>query len=480
MKLLDEETAKKLNFTRTLSLLKLSCDFTSQILPIDEFLSTIELTTQYDNIESCLVVIKNEKLYAKLIGIFHEFKNIKATIEHIENSVSLDETELFEIKNFSFFCSSLLSQPLPDLIGIDIEDLSDVYKLLDPEKSGTTAFCIYNSFSKELENIRKEKEKIEKKVYIVKSYERDKLMIKFSALSEKENGEELKVCKELTRKLSKYSKSLKNNLFAVAKLDFTLAKARLAVDYNMTRPKLLKHNTIEMVSGFHPIVKYEVEKRHGQFYDVSICCKRGTTVITGANMGGKTVSLSTIALNYVFASMGFFSFSEKFSFFPSGPVAFISDTTGSVENGLSSFGTEVISLKKVLEKVKMGEVGLVIIDEFSRGTNPSEGSCLVKALVNFLNTKNVVSIMTTHYDGVSSYAKVHYQVKGLKNVDFKRIDLASKSYNEYISVISEHMDYTLEKVEIEKVPKDAFNICSFFGIDEEILNEAKKFMHEKL
>lgn len=476
MKLIDDEVAEKINYYRAISLLKLSSDLSFEVFSKEEFNTPAQLSLEYDNIEKCFEVIKNSRCYARTLGILHQFRNITSSVERIENSITLDETELFEIKNFCYLCNSLLNVGMVTLKGVQVKKLNLPFSLLDIENSGTASFSIYDGYSEKLAKIRKEKALIESRIYKVSAKEREKLLIEFTRLSQLETDEELKVCKDLSEKLKKFNDEFKANLYAVAKIDILIAKAKLAIDYKMTRPKILDNNEIVIKNGYHPIVKYEVEKRQQKFYKITLNCKKGATVITGANMGGKTVALSTVALNFVFASMGFFAFAGEFRFCPSGNVSYISDTQGSVENGLSSFGTEVISLKKVLERLKENDGGLVIIDEFSRGTNPAEGSSLVKALVKYLNEKNTVSILSTHYDGVSKFANLHYEVRGLKNVDFSKFDIKSKHYSQYLSMIAEHMDYTIEKVEKDEVPKDAFNICSLFNIDDDILKNAKVFL----
>ena len=84
-------------------------------------------------------------------------------------------------------------------------------------------------------------------------------------------------------------------------------------------------------------------------------------------------------------------------------------------------------------------------------------------------------MISTHYDEEIENVD-HYQVIGLKNVNFEKlkykIDL-NKSKG--IKILQENMDYRLEKVNDKKVPKDALNICSLLGLDKEVLDIAKKY-----
>ena len=83
--------------------------------------------------------------------------------------------------------------------------------------------------------------------------------------------------------------------------------------------------------------------------------------------------------------------------------------------GLSSFATEIVSLKEPLSRID--ERGLVLLDEVGRGTNPSQGLALYSALLaHYLESRESGStvIATTHYHGLADMLGVpHWQVRGL-------------------------------------------------------------------
>nr|MBK5236046.1 hypothetical protein [Clostridium sp.] len=161
-------------------------------------------------------------------------------------------------------------------------------------------------------------------------------------------------------------------------------------------------------------------------------------------------------------------------------IHFVSDDMQSISKGLSTFGAEIIKLKEVVECAKR-ENGFIALDEFARGTNPKEGYYLMKALSIYLSKFKSVSLISTHYDGVVQENMEHYQVIGLKNVDFNslkyKIDL-NKTHS--VEIIQEHMEYKLEKVSKEnKVPKDALNIAVLLGLENGIVDIAKSFYNEE-
>ena len=58
-----------------------------------------------------------------------------------------------------------------------------------------------------------------------------------------------------------------------------------------------------------------------------------------------------------------------------------------------------------------------LLDEFARGTNPDEGALIVQAVTRYLNDVNAISLLTTHYDKVAEFARTHYQIIGLRDID---------------------------------------------------------------
>jgi len=364
---------------------------------------------------------------------------------------------------------------------VRINSLDEIISLLDPQKNGISTFYVYDEYSKTLKNTRQKKKQMEKEIFAAKTDEESSnLRKKRLDLVIEEEEEELRIRKELTLEISKRTELINQNIKAIGKLDFLIAKANLALSYNGSRPEICEKMEIKFSEAFNPEIKEILKKGKKLFTPVSIDLVGGTTIITGANMGGKSVTLKTIVLNLLLGQMGFFVFAKKSKFPILNFIYFVSDDMQSISKGLSTFGAEIIKLKEVVECAKR-ENGFISLDEFARGTNPKEGYYLVKALCKYLTNFKSVSLISTHYDGVTQDNMVHYQVTGLKNVDFdelrNKIDL-NKTHS--VEIIQEHMEYKLEKVSKEnKVPKDALNIAALLGLDEKIVDLAKGLYKEE-
>lgn len=443
------------------------------------------LVRELDNLENVIELMKEHKdSFSNIERLLRKVKDIRNSVKRAMDGETLDEVELYEIKYFSMIIEELkevVDELNLSIEGIEFEYLTDVLNILDPEKKRISTFYVYDNYSEKLKEIRIKKGEIEKRICCSNDEDEiEKLKAQRLEFVIQEEEEELRIRKELTAKIVKYGEKILNDISCIGKLDFIIAKAKLSTRYGAIRPTIVEDMEIELKEAFNPQIKDILLSKGKIFTNQSIEIKGGTTVITGANMGGKSVTLKTIVLNILLGQMGFFVFAESAKFPILDFIYFISDDMQSVSKGLSTFGAEIIKLKEVVESVKRGN-GFVALDEFARGTNPKEGFYLVKSLAVYLNKFETMSIISTHYDGVVCDDMDYYQVIGLKNMDFEKlkykIDL-NKTHS--VEIIQEHMEYKLERVSKEnKVPKDALNISMLLGLEKEIIDIAKTYYKEE-
>lgn len=350
---------------------------------------------------------------------------------------------------------------IPALEGMEIQSMEESLNLLDPSGRRLPAFSVENAFAPALERVRAEKALVEGRLRQAEGTERDGLMACRRSLVERENQLELEARKGLTMSLLRQRESLLAAMEAVGRLDLLLAKARLARRFSCCRPEITKQPRVEAVDMVHPEAAAYLGERGGSFTAVSLTLERGTTVITGANMGGKSVSMKSLTLNLLLAQTGFFTFAGAFSAPLFHSVCLICTDRQSVEQGLSSFGAEMSALGAVLREEK-DKFFYIALDEFARGTNPREGAALARALAEYLGRLNCVALMTTHYDGVSDAARRHYRVAGLGALDTAALHKDGAP----LEHLSRLMDYHLiEAKPGEPCPRDALRVCRLLDLD---------------
>lgn len=487
VKFLDSEQRKQVGFSFIIDNLEVMTAFgieeKKSIKPFKSFEEN-KLRDEFNNIELMIQSLKlNEHTIGEIERVFCKVKDVRNTVKRCSENITLDDVELYEIKYFSILMKELKEayEALnTNIKTIKFNSLSEVLNILDPEDKKISTFYIYDSYSETLKNIRAEKRRLEEQIY----KERDSdnvVLLKNERLNTVllEEAEELKIRKQLTEKLSGYVLLLMENINSIGNLDFLIAKAKLAIKYKGIKPEIKASMEISFKDMINPEVSEHLLRKNKAFTPLTIELKNGTTLITGANMGGKSIALKTVVLNLLLGLCGFYVFAKRASFPIMNFIYFISDDMQSVSQGLSTFGAEIVKLKEVIDSIKK-ECGFVALDEFARGTNPKEGYYLVKSLCKYLNTQGSISLISTHYDGVADDTMTHYQVIGLKNINFNmlkaKIDLNKLKS---IDIIQENMEYRLEKVSVkDEVPKDALNISVLLGLQEEVIDMAKKLYEE--
>jgi len=290
--------------------------------------------------------------------------------------------------------------------------------------------------------------------------------------------QELIVRETLSGEIGGYSKELLDNCEKIGELDIAVSKAVYALKSNCTTPEIVEEHVIEITEGRHLQVEELLNSKNRDYCPISITLSDGVTCITGANMGGKTVSLKLVGLVSLLAQNAFFVPCQKAVIGLSNYMQILIGDNQSLERGLSSFGSEMEVLKEILDNRK--DRSLFLIDEIASGTNPLEGFALTKSLVVYLKDKPYISLITTHFDSVAEGGDVNnMQVVGLANADFDKLDreIRYSEKRERINIISKYMDYRLDQVtKDKKVPKDALNIAKMLGINEEIIENAKKYL----
>lgn len=438
------------------------------------------LKTELDNLQK---LVENRAAYKMEVRtmqrIFMQMKNIRLALKKA-GEMPLSEIELFEIKNFLLCTENAKKQQVYLSAKLDLEDLAyrdtlEALELLDPDGRRIPTFSVYDSYSEELRNIRARKKEIETAFSKAEGEEYDALKEKRRLVVVEEEAEEQRIRADLTKRLQPFLADMEKNMETTARWDLLLEKAALAARGVTAKPVISK-DELELKQAVNPYVEKMIRERGGSFTPIDIALKKGTTVITGANMGGKSVALQTIALNTVLALCGFYVYAQEARIPHFADIRLISEDMQSVSRGLSSFGAEVMQLEEAVRASEQA-FSFIIFDEFSRGTNPHEGEALVRAVVRFFNEGDGMALLVTHYDHVAEYAAAHYQVKGLADMDPEQVktEIAAAGEGSGVSVIAAHMNYGLFRVTDQKdCPREALNICRLLGLDERIMKLAEE------
>ena len=125
-------------------------------------------------------------------------------------------------------------------------------------------------------------------------------------------------------------------------------------------------------------------------------------IITGANAGGKTVSLKTLGLLTLMAQCGIpIPAKEGSEIAVFGKIFADIGDEQSLQDNLSTFSAWVQTISKILEEADQSS--LVLMDEVGGGTDPTEGAALAMALIDGLRARRAKIVVTTHLHLLKAY-----------------------------------------------------------------------------
>ncbi|MBR5102669.1 MAG: DNA mismatch repair protein MutS, partial [Muribaculaceae bacterium] len=369
-------------------------------------------------------------------------KDIGTTIKNLEHKATLDDIELFEIKHLAILAvdvKKLLRQHGLDQ-AVDVPDLDEVISILDPDGLKIASFYIYDSYCEELKELRAKMRQMPE--------QNDFLLVEASEI-------ELKVRTDLSKQLHRFAPDIRRALLALADVDIYLAKALQMKQMGLCFPVITSDGCTRYEGLFHPQVKESLAAVGRTYQPVDISFDQRPTLITGANMGGKTVVLKTLTLCQYLFQFGFGIPASSAAIDVKSKVFFCIGDEQSVEKGLSSFAAEMKSIDAVIKASRSERNILALIDEPARTTNPTEGAALVTALLKVLAGASMSLIVTTHYDIEPGDSRC-LRVKGFDNGV---------------------MNYSLVEVHDGEAPHEALNIAQSLDIDPQWIALAREIVN---
>lgn len=231
------------------------------------------------------------------------------------------------------------------------------------------------------------------------------------ALQIDEREEVEAVLKALSVRIGSISGQMTEDEELLAELDALYAKAEYSYAHKCAMPKVNDRGVIRIVKGRHPLIDKNkvvpVSLELGESYNFLL--------LSGANTGGKTVTMKTVGLFCAMAACGLFlpaCEGTSVSVFD-GVFCDIGDSQ-SIEESLSTFSSHISNIAAICDRAN--SKSLALIDELGGGTNPDEGQALAKAVVKHLLDCGAKGIVTTHFTPLKEFA---YTLKGIENASME-------------------------------------------------------------
>lgn len=228
--------------------------------------------------------------------------------------------------------------------------------------------------------------------------------------------ERRKVIKDLCQKVTTHAKKLDDALIIMARLDAAQAVGKWGIQNNCVFAS--NNNKKEpCLSGtknsrtFYRDQKFSlIDARHlliSNAVPITIDIEHGKNIliITGANAGGKTVALKTLALLCALNQAGF-CIPVTQAALPIFDNIFIDiGDEQSISENLSTYTAHIKNLVYIVNHAT--KHSLCILDELGSGTDATEGAALSMALLDELRSRGTFVCCSTHLAPIKNYAYEH-------------------------------------------------------------------------
>ncbi len=309
------------------------------------------------------------------------------------------------------------------------------------------------------------------KNYLDTQLVKEQLLIKEAEL-------ERAILSRLSNVINQHKEPLKEAIEKTGQLDVLMARARMAIKLQLVKPDYSASNMSVEEGIFYPLMEKHQAKQLA-YTPLNASFESNTILLSGSNMGGKTVLFKTLAFLQLLTQAGFRVPAQNFKTKLYESIHILGTNTNNDVEGLSSFGHEIHQLTNVY---KGHSKRLLFVDELAKTTNATEAKAILYAVLKYTTQNNqLTGFFSTHFinvpniDGVSKY-----RMKGLnKEAYAAHCSQQSDDLNEKISLINTFMQYEITKDTGEATSNDALTIAGMLGLNEKILDSANAFINKR-
>lgn len=486
------------------------------------------LKEDYRRIEYLMLLEKDNKTASLHDALSHI---LTPNIKKLESGAELSLHEIFELKQFVYFYlktdnfrkkHSLLTRD-------EFPQLQELFDFLDPGKQNSPTFHLSPDFST---NLGKAMEALKKASLKLKHAEQQHLEdakkacgihglkpeIVVSRLQQKqveslrateyytisiENSANITfklkdspAMQDLKQQIAQYTKDLKDaeaealehinrNLILYkaailkavnvsAALDWDLCRAAFGIRFDCCIPKISACGAIKIKAARNLHLQRYFEQSGRCLQSIDFDLNPAVNVLIGPNMGGKTTALKTLGQMAIMLQMGIPLPCEQAEL-PLFDFVWYNQDSGADAEDLSSFGRELISFGQALDT---SGVGLILLDEFAKGTNPTEGNAIATATLMHLMHSPHCTFAATHYSAPAMLTGVgRYSIRGFHEEVFASLEV-KRDLKHRLSALAEAMDYNIVKLEQGQVPPMcAMSIAEALGMHPDILQKAREILN---
>ncbi len=280
---------------------------------------------------------------------------------------------------------------------------------------------------------------------------------------EKIHQREFELFAQLRDRVAAQTGRLLQTAEVLAWLDVLAGLAELASERGYTRPEIADESILDIVEGKHPVLEQLLPPGTFVPNDVHLGQDAGTFVLlTGPNMGGKSVYLRQVALLTLMAQLGSFVPAKKARIGLADRIFTRVGASDDLNRAQSTFMVEMTEAANILNNATPRS--LVILDEIGRGTSTYDGVSLAWGLTEYLHDHiGCRTLFATHYHELAQLAE---RLPGLRNC------------NVLVHEASEGIIF-LHKVAAGSADKSyGIHVAQRAGVPAEVLERARQVLAE--
>ncbi len=268
---------------------------------------------------------------------------------------------------------------------------------------------------------------------------------------------------QLRERVAAQTNRLMQTAEVLAALDVLTSLAELAGERNYCRPALADEPVLRIEEGRHPVLEQTLPP--GTFVPNGIALGADDgffLLVTGPNMGGKSVYLRQAALLTLLAQMGSFVPARSARIGLADRIFTRVGASDELSRAQSTFMVEMTEAANILNNATPRS--LVILDEIGRGTSTYDGLSLAWGITEYLHDRIACrTLFATHYHELAQLAE---RLPGLRNCNV---------------LVREEPDgiVFLHKIAVGSADKSyGIHVAGRAGVPEEVLLRAREVLAE--
>lgn len=271
----------------------------------------------------------------------------------------------------------------------------------------------------------------------------------------------------LNQALSPYFKVLQEAYEKRKQRVFQYILIRAKLKFGYCWPEFKKERGFKIQGGTLP----SLGNKNQRVIPLDLELKRGSNLVFGANMSGKTTVLKSLYFHLMAIRMGLPVPAESVALHFPKQVELLLKSSGSLKDQLSGFGQE---LKFFTKEVQRGTY--LLVDELLQSTDPMNGAELSKVFLRFFQEQDLIFFCSSHYAEVLQLKQVNY---------FRMRDLSWQTKSEALpdwKKLREKMPYQIEAVSCKEIQQDSRNnkkpmeMALLFALPEKVKKSIKTLL----